>query len=58
MYDMDGFPFALSVYRVDALDAFYQSGRSAGGIGALACGSGKTAGSEFILIVIKINKIP
>lgn len=57
---MNGFPFVLSVYRVDALDAFYQSARSAGGIGALACRSGKTAGREFILIliVIKINKIP
>lgn len=42
--DMDGYSFALHDYQIDAVDAFYQSGRSSGGSGivVLACGSGKT----------------
>ena len=31
--DMDGFPFALRDYQIDAVDAFYRSGRSSGGSG-------------------------
>lgn len=42
--DIDGYPFALHDYQIEAVDAFYQSGRSSGGSGiiVLPCGSGKT----------------
>lgn len=42
--DLDGNPFALRDYQQEAVDAFYQEGRSTGGSGiiVLPCGSGKT----------------
>jgi len=42
--DTDGQRFALRDYQADAVEAFYQAGRSSGGSGiiVLPCGSGKT----------------
>lgn len=42
--DLDGGPFALRDYQVEAVEAFYQAGRARGGSGiiVLPCGSGKT----------------
>ena len=42
--DLDGTAFALRDYQRDAVDTFYQGGRSTGGSGiiVLPCGSGKT----------------
>ncbi|BBO83741.1 DNA repair helicase XPB [Desulfosarcina ovata] len=42
--DLDGQAFTLRDYQQDAVDAFYQGGRSTGGSGiiVLPCGSGKT----------------
>ena len=42
--DLDGTAFALRDYQQDAVDTFYQGGRSTGGSGiiVLPCGSGKT----------------
>lgn len=42
--DLDGNPFFLYDYQKDAIDAFYQEGRTNGGCGVivLPCGSGKT----------------
>jgi DNA excision repair protein ERCC-3 len=42
--DLDGHAFALRDYQQDAVDTFYQGGRSTGGSGiiVLPCGSGKT----------------
>lgn len=42
--DLDGDPFALRDYQVEAVEAFYQAGRARGGSGiiVLPCGSGKT----------------
>lgn len=42
--DTDGKPFALRDYQLDAVEAFYHSGRATGGSGVivLPCGSGKT----------------
>ncbi|MFQ5617096.1 MAG: DNA repair helicase XPB [Anaerolineales bacterium] len=42
--DLDGNPFRLRDYQLDAVDAFYRAGRATGGSGVivLPCGSGKT----------------
>ena len=42
--DSGGRPFALRNYQIDAVEAFYHSGRETGGSGVivLPCGSGKT----------------
>ena len=42
--DLDGVPFRLRDYQVDAVEAFYHSGKATGGSGiiVLPCGSGKT----------------
>lgn len=42
--DLDGDPFALRDYQMEAVEAFYQAGRARGGSGiiVLPCGSGKT----------------
>jgi DNA excision repair protein ERCC-3 len=42
--DLDGAPFHLRDYQVDAVAAFYQAGRETGGSGVivLPCGAGKT----------------
>jgi DNA excision repair protein ERCC-3 len=42
--DMNGAPFSLRDYQIDAVAAFYQAGRESGGSGVivLPCGAGKT----------------